>query len=52
MLSAATLQILKRYSSFVIFMKCTKTSEAFLHCEELVVVALLETNVDALFDSI
>ena len=43
---------LQRYSSFVIFMKCTKTGEAFLHCEELVVVAFVETNVDASFDSI
>ena len=33
-------------------MKCTKTGEAFLHCEELVAVALVEKNVDALFDSI
>ena len=48
----ATLQILQRYSSSVIFMKCTKTSEAFLRCQELVVVALVETNVDTLFDSI
>ena len=48
----ATLQILQRYSSFMIFMKCTKTSEALLCCEELVVVALVETNVDALFGSI
>ena len=48
----ATLQILQRYSSSVIFMKCTKTGEAFLRCEELVAVAILETNVDALFDSI
>ena len=48
----ATLKILQRYSSSVIFMKCTKTGEAFVCCEELVVVALVETNVDALFDSI
>ena len=48
----ATLQILQRYSSFMIFMKCTNSGEAFLRCEELVVVALVETNVDALFDSI
>ena len=48
----ATLQILQRYSFSVIFMKCTKTGEAFLRCEELVAVALVEKNVDALFDSI
>ena len=48
----ATLQILQRYSSSVIFMKCTRTGETFLHFEELVAVALVETNVDALFDSI
>ena len=48
----ATLQILQRYSSSVIFMKCTKTGEAFLRFEELVDVALIETNVDVLFDSI
>ena len=36
----------------MIFMKCTKTDDAFLHCEELVAVAFVETNVDALFDSI
>ena len=48
----ATLKFLQRYSSSVIFMKCTKTGEAFLHCEELVAVALVETNVDTLFDSI
>ena len=46
----ATLQILQRYSSSVIFMKCTKTSEAFLRCKELVAIALVETNVDVLFD--
>ena len=46
------LKIVQRYSSSVIFMKCTKTSEDFLCCEELVVVAFVETNVDALFDSI
>ena len=33
-------------------MKFTKTGEAFLRCEELVAVALVETNVDASFDSI
>ena len=38
------------YSLSVIFMKCTKTGEAFLHCEELVVIALVETNVYVLFD--
>ena len=48
----ATLQILQRYSSSVIFMKCTKTGEAFLHFEELVAIALVETNVDVFFDSI
>ena len=48
----ATLQIFQRYSLSVTFMKCTQIGEAFLRCEELVVVALVETNVDALFDSI
>ena len=48
----ATLKNFQIYSSSVIFMKCTKTSEAFLRCDELVVVALVETNVDTLFDSI
>ena len=47
-----TLQILQRYSSSMIFMKCTKTGEAFLCYEDLVVVGFVETNVDALFDSI
>ena len=49
---SATSPIFQRYSSSVNFMKCTKTGEAFLHCEELVAVALVETNVEALFDSI
>ena len=48
----ASLQILQRYSSYVIFIKCTNTGEAFVCCEELVALALVETNVDALFDSI
>ena len=48
----ATLQIFQRYSSSVIFMKCTKTGEAFFRCEELVAVALVEPNVDTLFYSI
>ena len=47
-----TFQISQRYSSFVIFMKCTKTSEDFLYFEELVAVAFVETHVDALFDLI
>ena len=48
----STLKILQRYSSFVIFMNSTKTGEGFLHCEELVTVESVETNFDALFDSI
>ena len=46
------LQILQRYSSFAIFKKCTKTGEAFLCCEDFVVVGFVETNFDAFFDSI
>ena len=30
-------------------MKCTKTSEAFLHCEKLIAVAFVKKNVDAFF---
>ena len=33
----------------MIFMKCTKTSEAFLRCEELVAEAFVETNFDTFF---
>ena len=49
---AATLKFLQRYSLSMIFMKCTKTGEAIIYCEELVVVAFVQTNIDALFDSI
>ena len=48
----ATLKFFQRYSSSMIFMKCTMLDEAFLLCEELVVVVVVETNVDASFDSI
>ena len=49
---SATLQILQRYSSSVIFMKCIKTGEAFLLCKELVEIAFVEKKIDSLFDSI
>ena len=45
----AALKILQRYSLFVLFVKCTKAGEAFLHCKEL---TFLETNVDVVFDLI
>ena len=50
--TVATLQIFQRYSLSVIFMKFTKIGEAFLRCEELILVAFVEINVDASFDSI
>ena len=39
-----TLQILQRYSLSVIFMKFTNTGEAFLYCEELVLLAFIKAN--------
>ena len=33
-------------------MKCTKASEAFLPCEEILVVAFVEKNTDVSFESL
>ena len=48
----STLKILQRYSSSVIFIKCSKAGKAFFLCDELMLVEFVETNVDVSVDSI
>ena len=42
----------KHRHTSVIFMKSNKAGKTFFYCEELAVVACVETNVDVLFDPI